>query len=67
MLPLMGLPVLVALATVAVILGAATPAAAQAELLQWVDPTLGKMMGRGGYRVTFYSDERVEGSTLTWT
>jgi hypothetical protein len=35
--------------------------AAQAELLQWVDPTLGKMMGRGDYRITFYSNERVEG------
>ena len=37
------------------------PAAAQAELLQWVDPTLGKLMGRADYRIQFYSDERVEG------
>jgi len=55
------LTVLVALATAALVLGRAAPVAAQAELLQWVDPTLGKMMGRGDYRVTFYSDERVEG------
>src|SRR5688572_33501595 len=49
------------LATAALVLGAAAPVAAQAELLQWVDPTLGKMMGRGDYRIQFYSDERVEG------
>ena len=45
----------------AFVLGSAVPAAAQAELAQWVDPTLGKVMGRMDYRVTFYSDERVEG------
>jgi hypothetical protein len=50
-----------ALAIVALVLGRAAPVVAQAELLQWADPTLGKMMGRGDYRVTFYSDERVEG------
>src|SRR5438552_14892207 len=48
-------------ALTAIVLGGAAPAAAQAELLQWVDPTLGKVMGRGDYRVTFYSTERVEG------
>ena len=53
--------ILFALATAALVLGRAAPVAAQAELLQWVDPTLGKIMGRGDYRVTFYSDERVEG------
>ena len=53
--------VLFALATAAVVLSTAGPAAAQAELLQWVDPTLGKTMGRGDYRIQFYSDERVEG------
>ena len=53
--------ILFALATAALILGTAAPVAAQAELLQWVDPTLGKMMGRGDYRIQFYSDERVEG------
>ena len=53
--------ILFALATAALALGRAAPVAAQGELLQWVDPTLGKMMGRGDYRVTFYSDERVEG------
>jgi hypothetical protein len=45
----------------AFVLGTAAPAAAQAELLQWIDPTLGKMMGRGDYRIQFYSDERVKG------
>jgi hypothetical protein len=49
------------LTTATLMLGRAGPAAAQAELLQWADPTLGKMMGRADYRVTFYSDERVEG------
>ena len=49
------------LATAALVLGTAVPVAAQAELLQWVDPTLGKMMGRGDYRIQFYSDERVQG------
>ena len=34
--------------------------AGQAELLQWVDPTLGKLRGRADYRIQFYSDERVE-------
>jgi hypothetical protein len=53
--------VLFALAVVALVLGRVAPAAAQAELLQWVDPTLGKMMGRADYRIQFYSDERVEG------
>jgi hypothetical protein len=53
--------ILFALVTVAVVLGTAAPVAAQAELLQWIDPTLGKMMGRGDYRIQFYSDERVEG------
>lgn len=53
--------ILFALATAALVLGRAAPVAAQGELLQWVDPTLGKVMGRGDYRVTFYSDERVEG------
>lgn len=45
----------------AAILGGAARASAQGELLQWVDPTLGKLMGRSDYRVTFYSTERVEG------
>jgi hypothetical protein len=53
--------VLFILTTATLMLGSAGPAAAQAELLQWVDPTFGKMMGRADYRVTFYSDERVEG------
>jgi hypothetical protein len=52
--------ILFALVTVGVVLGTAAPVAAQAELLQWVDPTLGKMMGRGDYRIQFYSDERVK-------
>ena len=52
---------LVVLATAALVLSTAPPVAAQAELLQWVDPTLGKMMGRGDYRIQFYSDERVKG------
>jgi hypothetical protein len=55
--------VAVALATACLVLGVAAPAAAQAELQQWVDPTLGNMMGRGDYRITFYSDERVEGQS----
>jgi hypothetical protein len=55
-----GQRLLSALALTALVLGTAEPVVAQAELLQWVDPTLGKMMGRGDYRVTFYSDERVE-------
>jgi hypothetical protein len=50
-----------ALFVVAIALARATPAEAQAELLQWVDPTLGKMMGRGDYRIQLYSDERVDG------
>jgi hypothetical protein len=49
------------LVTAVLVLGKAAPVAAQAELIQWVDPTLGKMMGRNDYRVTFYSDERVDG------
>src|SRR5688500_12061029 len=53
--------ILFALVTVGVVLSTAAPVAAQAELLQWVAPTLGKMMGRGDYRIQFYSDERVEG------
>jgi hypothetical protein len=53
--------ILFALVTAALVVRSAAPVAAQAELLQWIDPTLGKMMGRGDYRVTFYSDERVEG------
>ena len=53
--------ILFALAAAFLVLGRADPAAAQAELVQWVDPTLGKMMGRGDYRIQFYSDERVEG------
>jgi hypothetical protein len=53
--------ILLALAAAALVLGGAVPAAAQAELLQWVDPTLGKIMGRGDYRIQFYSDERIEG------
>lgn len=52
---------LLAVATAIVVLGTAAPAAAQAELQQWVDPTLGKIMGRGDYRIQFYSDERVQG------
>jgi hypothetical protein len=52
-----------ALATAWLVLGTAAPSAAQAELQQWVDPTLGRMMGRGDYRITFYSDERVEGQS----
>jgi hypothetical protein len=44
----------------AVVLGTAAHAEAQAELQQWVDPTLGKVMGRGDYRIQFYSDERVK-------
>ena len=55
--------VLFVLATAALVLGRAAPVAAQAEMLQWVDPTLGKMMGRGDYRIQFYSDERVEGQS----
>ena len=55
--------VLFALLTALLVLGSAAPAAAQAELLQWVDPTLGKMMGRGDYRIQFYSNERVEGQS----
>ncbi len=55
------LPLVFALATVFLVLGRAAPASAQAELLQWVDPTLGKMMGRADYRIQFFSDERVEG------
>lgn len=43
--------------------GRPAPAAAQAELLQWVDPTLGKLMGRADYRIQFYSEERVEGQS----
>src|SRR5688572_9664920 len=53
--------ILLALAAAALVLGSAVPVAAQAELLQWVDPTLGKIMGRGDYRIQFYSDERVKG------
>lgn len=49
--------------TAAVVLATVVSAAAQAELQQWVDPTLGKMMGRGDYRIQFYSDERVEGQS----
>ena len=51
---------LFALVAVVCVLGSVTPVWAQAELIQWVDPTLGKMMGRNDYRVTFYSDERVK-------
>jgi hypothetical protein len=51
---------LFALAAATLVMGRAAPVTAQAELLQWVDPTLGKMMGRGDYRVTFYSEERVK-------
>ena len=56
-------PVGFALAIVVLVFGTVAPAAAQAELQQWVDPTLGKMMGRGDYRITFYSNERVEGQS----
>jgi hypothetical protein len=49
------------MAMAALVLGSAAPVAAQAELLQWANPTLGKMMGRGDYRIQFFSDERVEG------
>lgn len=52
---------LFAAVTAVLVLGTAAPAGAQAELQQWVDPTLGKMMGRGDYRIQFYSDERVQG------
>jgi hypothetical protein len=57
------LKLFVVLAVAGVALGQAAPAAAQAELMQWVDPTLGRMMGRGDYRIQFYSDERVEGQS----
>jgi hypothetical protein len=54
---------LLALATVGLVVTMTAPAAAQAELQQWVDPTLGKMMGRADYRITLYSDERVLGQS----
>ena len=52
-----------ALASGCLVLGTTATAMAQAELQQWVDPTLGRMMGRGDYRITFYSSERVEGQS----
>jgi hypothetical protein len=55
--------ILLGVVVAVLVLGRTVPAAAQAELLQWVDPTLGKLMGRSDYRVTFYSDERVEGQS----
>jgi hypothetical protein len=54
---------LLALAAVCLVVTMTAPAAAQAELQQWVDPTLGKMMGRADYRITLYSDERVVGQS----
>lgn len=52
-----------AVATLGLVFLTPAPAATQAELQQWVDPTLGRMMGRGDYRITFYSDERVQGQS----
>ncbi|MBI2203937.1 MAG: hypothetical protein HYU41_08815 [Candidatus Rokubacteria bacterium] len=48
-------------AVLVVVLGQAVPAGAQFELQQWVEPTLGKMMGRGDYRLQYYSTEPVDG------
>jgi len=57
------LPALLVLAfglAIAVFVARPVPASAQAELLQWVDPTLGQMMGRADYRIQFFSEERVQ-------
>ena len=54
---------LLALAAACLVVTMTAPAATQAELQLWVDPTLGKMMGRADYRITLYSDERVVGQS----
>ena len=38
-----------------------TSARAQAELQEWLNPTLGKLTPRADYRFTYYPDQRVEG------
>ena len=38
-----------------------TSARAQAELQEWLNPTLGKLAPRADYRFTYYPDQRVEG------
>lgn len=52
-----------ALAIGAVLFLTATPsrAVAQAEMAAWLNPELGKLMGRADYRFTFFPDERVKG------
>jgi hypothetical protein len=48
---------LVVVALAVALAWAPSPAAAQME--QWLSPTLGELMARGEYRITYYPDERV--------
>jgi hypothetical protein len=53
-------PVLLVLAlTVTLVLGLAGSAAAQTELMQMLNPTLGQQMPRFDYRITYFPDEHV--------
>ena len=38
---------------------ACTPSPARAQMEQWLSPTLGELMARGEYRITYYPDQRV--------
>ena len=49
-------PSILALAVAAVTLA---PSTASAQLEQWLSPTLGELIPRADYRVTYYPDERV--------
>ncbi|MGH7320252.1 MAG: hypothetical protein ACRELA_11600 [Candidatus Rokuibacteriota bacterium] len=50
-----------ALALGALLVAIPTSVGAQASLQAWVDPTLGKLMPRAEYRLTYYPDQAVEG------
>ena len=47
--------VLLALAAIA-----CAPSPARAQMEQWLSPTLGELMARGEYRITYYPDQRVQ-------
>jgi hypothetical protein len=49
-----------ALVLALLLLLAPRPAAAQSELMQWLDPRLGNAFGRADYRVTFFPDRKVD-------
>jgi len=49
--------------TVAILIGAGAPtsACAQAQLAEWLNPEIGKSIGRGDYRYTLFPDASVRG------